>query len=93
MTEAAAAAVNHDANLANAVDSHLVCSPGVEDFVYDLHKALCSATWRCLAQSTREPCLDFRIVITCAKGSHLRQAPLFGALRHLGAPIRISKAA
>ena len=32
--QAAAAAVNHDTNLADAIDAHLVRRPGVEDLVH-----------------------------------------------------------
>ena len=46
VTQASTAAVNHDADLADAVDAHLVRSPRVENFVHHLRAAR-----RCSAQS------------------------------------------
>ena len=42
--EAAATAVDHDADLADAVDAHLVGRPRVEDLINDLHRPRISET-------------------------------------------------
>ena len=83
MTQTATAAVNHDADLADAVDAHLVRRPRVENFVNHLRAARRFSAQSRAVPNLDSPRLNLRIVVACTERSHLRQAALLGALGHL----------
>jgi hypothetical protein len=52
--QAAAAAVNHDADLPDAVDAHLVGCPGVEDLINHLAGVSCEPVYVLCVKRTAE---------------------------------------
>lgn len=81
--QAAAAAVNHDTNLADAVDAHLVRRPGVEDLVHHLgagalarlHCTVSHASAGCAPESPRSDCLRQAFPSAAARASWLAETP------------------